>query len=892
MRSIFETIGLLEALTLSADGGAPLLTAVRTTFVAPSLHVDAISDSFSGLDDEQRLTLLQSWLNHINLDSPVQLAEVMVRLPVTIDPITTGEAEAKLRWAGSRGRATWVSSFLESPRRRSSDEGEAAQKYVHFYGYKGGQGRSTVLGLLAKALADDGYRVLLVDADIEAPSLDLLFGVTADSFSQTLMGLCGWADEFRPIAGAHAGRSGGRVDILPCRPRTDAADLDFALLVASAPLDARIYELAAQRLEREVALGTTAYDAVMVDHRTGIASSVLPLMHRLRGSAAVFARTDFNTAKVPSELRRVVRAIFASTVSVPGTYVAFSLDPNRGANSARSPVEARVREQLLGELAAAIETAEGADDAPEVSVSELSLNWIDWYVDRALLEPSLPDVQKLQSDNIASLGLLRETLGLPIGRKVELPVYRPTTSVQPTLPSSSLSGAKDAGQFIHIPEVDSLFVRGNPYSYILGRKGTGKTRLLREMVTRGLGTPFLVASDETSTAALQSQSIEATAWLQRCNFDASTFWWSLLRMSIEGPEGSERSASEIVQRHLTSGTDPIALADRLAIKSSLVRLSAPQVLLVDGLETLVPAGNIKGFVTALFNLMSTVQNDSALSSRLVIRAFVREDLAADSVQNIEQQTEGRYLRLKWSASSILNFAISRLPTLGWVRANFGQVCDEILDRRDDVGNGALSEQEATALMLRVFPERLRRNNLSTATFLRLYFSDAGGDDTNKATFYPRLYLSFLQKLDELASQSPEPLDQSGRVTSALLNRAYDEASSEFINETKQELSHLLSLEYQEDDETGNTEDDQARVTKFIAAFDGLSTPFEHEAIVEQLQLRTHFKEKSVRESLQRMKAIRMFEDRPGYAGWWRVGQLYKMGLRMKYVRGPSSVGSQ
>jgi CobQ/CobB/MinD/ParA nucleotide binding domain len=891
MRSIFETIGFLESLTRSTGDAAPLLSAVRTTFIAPSLHVDAISEGFGGLDDEERLRLLQSWINQTHLDDPIQLADVMVRLPVTIDPVTTAEANAKLRWGGARSRATWVSSFLETPKRRSTDDGEVAQKYVHFYGYKGGQGRSTVLGLLAKALADDGYRVLLVDADIEAPSLDLLFGVTADSFSQTLMGLCGWADEFQPIAGAHAGRSGGRVDILPCRPRTEAADLDFALLVASAPLDARVYEWAAQRLEREVAAGTIVYDVVMVDHRTGIASSVLPLMHRLRGSAAVFARTDFNTAKVPSELRRVVRSIFASTVSVPGTFVAFSLDPNRGANSARSPVEARVREQLLGELAAAIESTEGADQVPEVSVTELSLNWVDWYVDRALLEPSLPDVQKLQSDNIASLGLLRETLGLPIGRKAELALPRPTSSAQFTLPASSLSGAKDSGQFIHIPEVDSLFVPGNPYSYILGRKGTGKTRLLREMVIRGLGTPLLVASDETSTAALQSQSIEATEWLQRCSFDASTFWWSLLRMSIERIESSDRRAGEIVQHHLTSGTEPRVLADRLAIKSLLVRLSAPQVLLVDGLETLVPAAKIKEFVTALFSLMSTVQNDPALASRLVIRAFVREDLAADSVQNVEQQMEGRYLRLKWSASSILNFAISRLPTLGWVRTSFAQVCEGILERRDDVGRGALSEQEATALMLRVFPERLRRNNLSTATFLRLYFSDAGGDDTNKATFYPRLYLSFLQKLDELASQSSEPLDQSGRVTSALLNRAYDEASSEFINETKQELSHLLSLEYQDDDESGNSEDDQTRVTKFIAAFDGLSTPFEHEAIVEQLQLRTHFKEKSVRESLQRMKAIRMFEDRPGYGGWWRVGQLYKMGLRMKYVRGQSSIGA-
>jgi len=166
-------------------------------------------------------------------------------------------------------------------------------------------------------------------------------------------------------------------------------------------------------------------------------------------------------------------------------------------------------------------------------------------------------------------------------------------------------------------------------------------------------------------------------------------------------------------------------------------------------------------------------------------------------------------------------------------------------------------------LLRIFPTRLRRNNLSTATFLRLYFSDAGGDDTNKATFYPRLYLSFLQKLDSLAAESPTPLDPDGRINSTLLNRAYDEASREFINETKQELSHLLSLEYEDKKEQANS--DQDMVTKFINAFAGLSTHSNMKRLSKNYKQRQNFSEKSVRESLLRMKAIRMFENRPGYA---------------------------
>jgi Mrp family chromosome partitioning ATPase len=880
MSSISETIGLLNRLTKAIGDELPHLQSVNVKFVAPSLHVDAVSSSFGGIYDENRLELLQKWIDNSPEGERVNLAGVMARLPVTINAITEQEAIEKNKWTSVAESASWVSSFIGGSHNVHINQDLPSQKYVHFYGYKGGQARSTVLAMLSKALSDDGYQVLLVDADIEAPSLDLFFGVSADSFSQTLMGLCGWAEEIRPVAGVHAGRTGGRVDLLPCRPRVDSIDLDFAMLAASAPLDCRIYEKAADRLDGYLQSLSSAYDVVMVDHRTGIASSVLPILSRLHGSAVVFIRTDANTAVVPSELKRVVKSIFAATTAAPGVFMSFSLDPNKSASSAKSPMEARTREQLLGQLASVLEARSDASNGEEITTSDLSLNWIDWYLDRSLLEPNLPDVSKLQSDNMASLGLLRETLGLPIGRKQQ------TTQVSPIIvidSGSSLSGAKDSGQFIHIPEVESLFVDGNPYTYILGRKGTGKTRLLREMATRGFGLPLLVAADEVGTSGLRSQSIEATAWLERCQYDASVFWWSLLQIAIHRGENDE-SIDKIISEHLDKHTDPKSLADRLQIKSTLANSEVRRVFLIDGLETLVPAARIKGFVSALFELMGTVQNDPLLATRLTIRAFVREDLAADAVQNVEQQMEGRSLRLKWSATSILNFAVSRLLALKWISRNFEEVCEKIRIQSDRIAKSGLSEQDATAILLQIFPERLRRNNLFTATFLRLYFSDAGGDDTNKATFYPRLYLSFLQKLDELAANSQQPLDAKQRIDSTLLNKAYDAASSEFINETKQELTHLLSLEYEDVGAYGD-ENDQVRVAKFIAAFAGLSTPFQHETIIGELRSKTNFTERSVRESLQRMKAIRMFEDRPGYAGWWRVGQLYKMGLLMKYVRG-------
>jgi Mrp family chromosome partitioning ATPase len=857
---------------------------VEIVYIAPTLHIDVISELFSGKSDEERRSILSQKLVsacHLPTD---YLDTALTGLPLILNTLTKTEVADKLVWTQHRSMNSWVSSFLDSS---SIDRSKIAlsngQQYIHFYGYKGGQARSSVLGLLAKSMADDGYNILIVDADIEAPSIDNLLGVFAEGLNQTLMGMCGWGSEVHPIAGAYAGKAGGRIDVIPCRPRGEFFDLDFALLIATAPMDVRMYERAAQKLHSYASNSHISYDAIFIDHRTGIASSVLPLMNELPGPSVIFARTDSNLSTIPTDLKRVIRSIFSSSPELPGAYVSFSLDTNRKTEQNLQGHSARIREALLSELALTVEERNrhlSPTDSTTISAGEMSVNWIDWYLDRAMLETNLPDVGKLQSDNMSSLTRLREVLGLPLERRAAVLNQKVHLNDSRDV-LLSVSGAKDQGQFIHIPDVERLFVDGNPYSYILGRKGTGKTRLLREIAVRSLGTPILVASDETTQPAMRSQSVEANTWLTRCNGDASVFWWSLIHLAVQGISVG-LTVKQVLEQELTSTTQIGSLGNPLKVKKVILSLDKKHSLLVDGLENLVSSDKIKSFVSGLFEVMAAIQNDPQMAERITVRAFVREDLASDAIQNVEQQMEGRLLRLKWSSTSILNFAVSRIPYLPWINATFTDVCNEILKKATEIQRSTLPEQEAMELLLRIFPSRIRRNNLSTATFLRLYFSDAGGDDTNKATFYPRLYLSFLQKLNDLAGTSASPITEDSRIVSSLLNNAYDEASSEFINETKQELTFLLSLKYSKG--SPSKEDDQARVARFVSAFDGLSTPFEYDQLVDELVNRTSFTELSVRESLRQMKAIRMFEDRPGFAGWWRVGQLYKTGLRMKYVR--------
>jgi hypothetical protein len=70
------------------------------------------------------------------------------------------------------------------------------------------------------------------------------------------------------------------------------------------------------------------------------------------------------------------------------------------------------------------------------------------------------------------------------------------------------SGATDTGDLIQTSVLRELLVPGNSISYILGRKGTGKTRLLREIAAAGVGEPLVVDSTSNLGRGIPSPSPE------------------------------------------------------------------------------------------------------------------------------------------------------------------------------------------------------------------------------------------------------------------------------------------------------------------------------------------------------------------------------------------------
>lgn len=161
----------------------------------------------------------------------------------------------------------WLSALIEQKLEETSSTEEPSTriKVIHFYGYKGGQARSTLLGLLSTTLAEDGWKVLVVDSDIEAPSLDILYARTSRTLSGTLLGIIQSTTEIIPER-VKTPEGSGYVDLLACRPKSTEFDIDASAFALRCSLEPMIIENAAKRIV-DFAV-EKKYDALLIDHRS------------------------------------------------------------------------------------------------------------------------------------------------------------------------------------------------------------------------------------------------------------------------------------------------------------------------------------------------------------------------------------------------------------------------------------------------------------------------------------------------------------------------------------------------------------------------------------------------------------------------------------------------
>jgi MinD-like ATPase involved in chromosome partitioning or flagellar assembly len=844
---------------------------VDVRYAHPTLYIVVIDEMFKSLPVESRRAALAVVLD-IEED---EIDQIENSSGISVELVSQDELDTELYFLQGREKDThWLPLMDAAVRDNLQPTDAEVVNAAHFYGFKGGQARSTVLGLFAKFLASDGFKVLVVDVDVEAPSLDLLFDAAAFNVNSTLMGLCGWSEDFIPISAYAAHGTGGRVDVVPCRPRSENFDMDFAAFTVRASLDISIIREGIAKLKRYIGEMTLdeRYDIVLFDHRTGIAPSVLPAIREWRGPTVVFVRPDGLSMQAESAFA----SLFSQNPANPGAFVSFSLDFDAGKAAIRDIASEPVQ-RLLQTLSAAI--AKGAepdaDSEDIVPADSLDKYWVSWYADRALLTSISPSVEELLKANVTSLRQLRDVLG--IYKAVEaMPSKRRSSIVR------SPSGNVDQGWFIETPEIARLFLPNSPISYVTGRKGTGKTRVHKEMVERKLAEPMFSAAD-FPYGGLLSVSSQQERLLDACSGDFKKFWWALLGICLESSLHASREEWDMLVENWCQL--PELERNERASSYYIVKAyhgSTRRSFLIDGIETAVTSSKLRSFVEELLRFMLTIQSDSKLSSFVFVRLFIRSDLLQASTQNIEQQTSNRILELRWDSDSIFNFVLARIEQSPWFNENFGEACTRIGERLDDIRAGRLRSEEYEPLLLSIFPKKLRRNNIQTITFLDTYFSDAGGESKVGASFYPRLFEQFVSEIENISrvcADKGEPFIEEERLVHTVVLSAHAKAAQSFTEGVTQELSVSLEL----DEEQGRN---MQLVKALVNAFEGLSTPFKFEATVLKASASLGGLDvNKVRAAMQRMRDVGIFETHPKRAGEWRAGRLYKAALRMKFGKG-------
>jgi hypothetical protein len=379
--------------------------------------------------------------------------------------------------------------------------------------------------------------------------------------------------------------------------------------------------------------------------------------------------------------------------------------------------------------------------------------------------------------------------------------------------------------------------------------------------------PTGILSSDVLLADLSSLLIE----------EPTKLWWALLDSVLAGKERDLQRArlNEILKLVQTN----IAAFTATSVSERVLAQSQKRVLLIDGVETAFGATQTAAYVEGLFGFLATIQSDLALSQRLTIRLFIRTDLAEGARENIEQQTENRVIYLAWDTQTILNFVLVRLASIPWFRQNFVQPIIDIEGRTSELIKGTVTEEDCGVILLKIFPEKVRRNNVGMLTFLKTYFSDGQGE---KASFYPRIYDSFLRYIADGGSpgtSSKRVQLEDARIAQDLIFDAHAHACRDYLKQVKDELKNLLDL-------ADNSNDNQERINDLLEGFSGMATPFRFDECVQELttKLTPTISDSKLRKAMLQMKRVGIFEDRPDYPGHWRVGRLFKSSLGMRYYR--------
>lgn len=811
-------------------------------FAFPYVQVNVKHSVFAGQDDDSREAMAAQWLNTTIAD----LRSTANAALITFHWLAPNESSP----IANRGDH-WIFGRLRKPTPIKENRGPAV---LHFFGYKGGQARSTVLAVLARSLAESGVKVLMIDADLEAPSLPDIWGKRPQRAASTLLGLYldrGTAPLPLPCVATNGHK--GSADLIAARLPEDDHDWEYDAFTIKALLDPSISQKLGERLNK-FALENN-YEVILVDQRTGASPATLNWFDALPGGYCIFARLDHQWRGG----MRFYRTLADASSTTAGAIVSYKPDeenPETFRNRNAQQIEELNR--ILEEAAVGKFTTYGLESESEDWVADVD-RWVMWPYDQSFRITRLPAGNDLGHATKEAIGRLRDLLELP----------SPTVAATPSPVRANLTGAASAEDLIQTSALRDLRTPNNPYSYIFGRKGTGKSTLFKALADERLGLPLVADDDFGGDKGLHSSDLRDFVNEQQ-QHNPENMWWRLL-LAVSGHGNNERKSLRESLRTTSVSSAKEQLRGILATKF------ARSTLLIDGLETAFPSSHIHSYVAGLFDVMRALQGDSDFREKIEVKLFLRADLENVGVQNLELQTNGRLLRLTWDLQGILNFMLSRVasPQLGFFANNFQTVIGKIKALSANIREGVVASDEAFDLLLQIFPDKVSRVNAKMRTFLKLHFADSVSGEER---YYPRFVQHFLDAINSAGksnvSDNPFRLEklEKGRLTTAVVQYAHDEASKQFLEQVRQELKYLLTLL-------------PDQIQKLLGEFSGKQTPFAVSEMIQVLTQRLNIPEEQVRTAMENMKNLGIFEQRPGYEdAEWRAGRLFKAALKMKLRR--------
>jgi MinD-like ATPase involved in chromosome partitioning or flagellar assembly len=599
----------------------------------------------------------------LGLDSPIYGARYIFQTPQ--DASASG---VKFTAGFARNLRSWAARTAVARRAPTeADENESTSPQVTvFYSFKGGVGRSTALAQAALGLASRGRRVLMIDADFEAPGLQHTFKVAKQvSNERSLIAVLN-----RIASGVKYGQhpeidirdyivpadSTGQIYLMP------AGVVDASYVEGLDSLDIPSWSALpinpASELLRRIVDSDVGFDAILIDARTGLSDANAPfLLDEVRQYVVCFYPSEQTAAG--TEL--VVRTLIGSASGSPRLrFVASPLPRGTG--------ELIDSTMLNRALAWAYEWQYG--DAAEGQIElaaipyDISIARADEVIrDRGVASAYDPIVEWLD----------------PID--IDPPDIVP--AAQTTLMRSELRFTDGTGEGA-ADDIGELFVRTRDTEtaedqrtiLVLGRKGTGKTTIFLHLLASG-----------SAVAVTEPESVAESAWRPVGDTwkaiaetpDGLRMAWPILtamRLVEAGqiragvlPEVDDwlREARSVgastlarIVRDFASTPDASLRALDLLDRTNH-SLSVGRRLIFDGLDTMfgLSRGDQDIRNEAILGLLTWVVERESAASNLIFTVFLRTDIW-DSLSFANQShLYGRQLVLSWQPSDYLKTALKQ-----------------------------------------------------------------------------------------------------------------------------------------------------------------------------------------------------------------------------------------